>query len=211
MFPLYDINRSRRTPYVVRLLVLANLAVFVWQFFFFPDPDQAILQYGFIPSRFWADPTSEWPRIFSSMFMHGGLAHILGNMWFLWVFGDNIEDRLGHFRFLVFYLLGGVAAALAQGLVFASADVPMVGASGAISAVLGAYIMLFPRATVLSLVGWIPLPVPAFIYLGYWALIQLLQSFAGVEGIAFWAHIGGFIFGMVLVRAFALPQVSRRY
>ncbi|HEU4743219.1 MAG TPA: rhomboid family intramembrane serine protease [Meiothermus sp.] len=211
MFPFYDINRSHRTPYVVRLLVLANIAVFVWQFFLFPDPDQAILQYGFIPSRFWADPTSEWPRIFTSMFMHGGLMHILGNMWFLWVFGDNIEDRMGHFRFLVFYLLGGVAAALAQGLVFASTDAPMVGASGAISAVLGAYIMLFPRATVLSLVGWIPLPVPAFIYLGYWALIQLLQNFAGVEGIAFWAHIGGFIFGMVLVRAFVLSQVSRRY
>ena len=122
MFPLYDINRSHRTPYVVRLLVLANLAVFVWQFFLFPDPDQAILQYGFIPSRFWADPAAEWPRIFSSMFMHGGLMHILGNMWFLWVFGDNIEDRMGHFRFLVFYLLGGVAAAITQGLVFASTD-----------------------------------------------------------------------------------------
>lgn len=211
MFPLYDINRSSRTPYVVRLLVLANIAVFVWQFFLLPDPDQAILQYGFVPSRFWADPAAEWPRIFTSMFMHGGLMHILGNMWFLWVFGDNIEDRMGHFRFLVFYLLGGVAAALTQGLVFASTDAPMVGASGAISAVLGAYILLFPGATVLSLVGWIPLPIPAFIYLGYWAVIQLLQNFAGIEGIAFWAHIGGFIFGMVLVRAFVLPQASRRY
>jgi len=135
------------------------------------------------------------------MFLHGSLLHILSNMWFLWVFGDNIEDRLGHGRFLLFYLLGGVAAALIQGLVGGfSSNVPMIGASGAVSALLGAYIVLYPRALILSLVGWIPVPVPAFIYLGYWLLIQFVGDFMGEEGIAFWAHIGGFVAGVVLIR-----------
>lgn len=212
MFPLYDINRSHRRPVVVMALIGLNLLVFVWQFFLVSDPDQTIFEYGFKPALFLQDPTGQWFTLFSSMFMHGGLLHLLGNLWFLWVFGDNIEDRLGHSGFLVFYVLGGAVAALAHGLIDGPTEIPMVGASGAISAVLGAYIVLYPKALILSLLGWIPLPIPAIIYLGYWAFIQFAQSFAGVEGIAFWAHIGGFIFGMLAVRRFraAPPATPRR-
>lgn len=202
MFPLYDINRSHRRPYIVYLLVVLNLLGFIFTFFL-TDPAAVIGAYGFIPAQFVADPISEWITIFSSMFLHGSILHLLGNLWFLWVFGDNIEDRLGHSRFLWFYLLGGIVAALSQGLAsgFAS-EIPMIGASGAVSAVLGAYIMLYPRALILSLIGWFPIPVPAFVYLGYWLLIQILGSFMGVQGIAFWAHIGGFLAGLALIRLF---------
>jgi membrane associated rhomboid family serine protease len=129
--------------------------------------------------------------------------HFVGNMWFLFVFGDNIEDRLGRVRFVLFYVLGGVAAVMAHALLNLGSDTPMIGASGAISAVLGAYVMLYPKAVVFSLIGFFPVPIPAFIYLGYWALIQFIQNFSGVQGIAFWAHIGGFIFGLAAIRAFA--------
>lgn len=202
MFPLYDINRSRRRPVVVIWLILFNLAAFIWQFLVSPDVEQVVYTYGFRPVDFWSDPGAEWLNLFTSMFMHGGWAHLLGNLWFLWVFGDNIEDEMGHSRFLIFYLLGGVAAALTHGLVDGATNVPMIGASGAISAVLGAYILLHPRAIILSLIGWIPVPVPALIYLGYWMLIQFVQSAAGIEGVAFWAHIGGFVFGVLFARRF---------
>ncbi|MCS7069816.1 MAG: rhomboid family intramembrane serine protease, partial [Meiothermus sp.] len=124
MFPLHDINRSHRRPYVVYALVVLNLLGFIYTFFL-TDPAAVIQTYGFVPARFLADPGGEWITLFSSMFLHGSLMHILGNLWFLWVFGDNIEDRLGHGRFLGFYLLGGVAAAFAQGLVSGfSSDTP---------------------------------------------------------------------------------------
>jgi membrane associated rhomboid family serine protease len=202
MFPLYDINRSHRRPYMVYLLAVLNLLGFIYTFFL-TDPAVVIGVYGFIPAHFAADPIGESITIFSSMFLHGSILHLLGNIWFLWVFGDNIEDRLGHSRFLLFYFLGGVVAAFTQGLAggFAS-EIPMIGASGAVSAVLGAYIVLYPRALILSLIGWIPLPVPAFVYLGYWLLIQFAGSLMGVPGIAFWAHIGGFLFGLALIRRF---------
>lgn len=202
VFPLYDLNRSSRRPYVVYVLILLNLLGFVFTYFI-TDPEAVIYTYGFVPARFMANPGGEWITLFTSMFLHGGVMHIVGNMWFLWVFGDNIEDRMGHVGFTIFYLLGGVAAALAQGLAsgFTSND-PMIGASGAISAVLGAYIVLFPRATVFSLIGWFPIPVPAIIYLGYWFIIQFLGNFSGEQGVAFWAHVGGFVAGVVLVRVF---------
>jgi membrane associated rhomboid family serine protease len=209
MFPLYDINRSSRRPYVVYAIVILNVLAYIFTYFL-SDPAAALSSYGFVPARFFADPAREWVTLLTSMFLHGGLMHILGNMWFLWVFGDNIEDRLGHAGFAVFYLLGGVAAAFAQGIVNTSSDAPMIGASGAISAVLGAYILLYPRATVLSLIGWFPVPVPAFIYLGYWALIQFLGNFTGQQGIAFWAHIGGFIAGIVLIRLFVPAKPNYR-
>jgi membrane associated rhomboid family serine protease len=205
MFPLHDINRSHRRPYMVYLLVVLNLLGFVYTFFL-TDPAAVIGAYGFVPARFASDPFGEWITIFSSMFLHGSIMHILGNLWFLWVFGDNIEDRLGHGRFVLFYFLGGTVAAVAQGLVGGFAgEIPMIGASGAISAVLGAYIVLYPRALILSLVGWFPIPVPAILYLGYWLLIQFVGNFLGEPGIAFWAHIGGFVAGVVLIRWFARP------
>lgn len=201
MFPLYDLNRSSRRPLVVYALIVLNILAFAFTYLL-SDPGAVVSTYGFVPARFFADPSGEWITIFTSMFLHGGIMHILGNMWFLFVFGDNIEDRLGHWPFLLFYLLGGVAAALAQGFTSPGNEAPMIGASGAISAVLGGYILLYPRATVLSLIGWFPVPIPAFIYLGYWILIQFLGNFTGEQGIAFWAHIGGFIAGMLLIRLF---------
>lgn len=203
MFPLYDLNRSRRPALVVKGLVLANALAFLLEYAL--GPQEVIQAFGFIPGLFFQDPFKEGYRILTSMFLHGGLFHILGNMWFLWIFGDNVEDRMGHGRFLLFYLLGGVAAALAQGMMSPSSQVPMIGASGAVSAVLGAYYLLFPRAYIITLV-WFILPftfaLPAGFYLGYWAFLQFLQGFLGVPGIAFWAHLGGFLFGVLAARAF---------
>ncbi len=204
MLPLYDVNRSRRPALVVKALVLLNALAFLLEIAL--GPEAVVQALGFIPALFFQDPLGEGYRILTSMFLHGGLFHILSNMWFLWIFGDNVEDRLGHGRFLLFYLLGGVAAALAQGMMDPASPVPMIGASGAVSAVLGGYYVLFPRAYVVALV-WFILPftlaLPAGFYLGYWALLQLLQGLAGVPGIAFWAHLGGFLFGAFTVRALA--------
>ncbi|GAA6733767.1 rhomboid family intramembrane serine protease [Thermus oshimai] len=204
MLPLYDVNRSRRPALVVKALVLLNALAFLLELAW--GPEAVIQAMGFIPALFFQDPLGEGYRLLTSMFLHGGFFHIFSNLWFLWIFGDNVEDRLGHGRFLLFYLLGGVAAALAQGIMDPASSVPMIGASGAVSAVLGGYYVLFPRAYVVALV-WFILPftlaLPAGFYLGYWALLQLLQGLAGVPGIAFWAHLGGFLFGAFTVRAFA--------
>jgi len=161
-----------------------------------------------------------WSTVLTSMFMHGGWIHLLGNMWFLWVFGNNIEDSMGHGRFVVFYLGCGIIAALTQMLVDPSSKVPMVGASGAISGVMGAYVLLFPRVRVHTLV-WLgffvtTLTLPAYVMLGYWFFYQLLLGAVGaltqVEGgTAFWAHIGGFIAGMALIRLFATREYLERH
>ncbi|RTG92217.1 rhomboid family intramembrane serine protease [Thermus scotoductus] len=207
MFPLYDLNQPRRPALMVKGLVLANALVFLWQLSV--GLEQSAYALGFIPSLFFADPVGESYRLFTSMFLHGSLFHILSNMWFLWVFGDNVEDRMGHGRFLLFYLLGGVAAALAQGVLTPFSPVPMIGASGAVSAVLGAYYVLFPRAYVVSVVFFLfPFFVtfPAGFYLGYWAFLQLLQGLLGLPGVAWWAHLGGFVFGVLLA-----PRLARRW
>jgi membrane associated rhomboid family serine protease len=207
VFPLYDLNHARRPAWVVKGLVLANALAFLLELAW--GPEAVIQVYGFIPALFFQDPLGQGYRLFTSMFLHGGFFHILSNMWFLWVFGDNVEDRMGHGRFLLFYLLGGVAAALAQGLFMPSSPIPMIGASGAVSAVLGAYYVLFPRAYVVSVVLFIfPLFVtfPAGVYLGYWAFLQLLQGLLGLPGVAWWAHLGGFLFGV-----WAGPRLARRW
>lgn len=207
MFPLYDLNRAHRPAYVVRGLVLANALAFLWELL--AGPEEAVRALGFVPALFFQDPVRQGYRLLTSMFLHGGWFHLLSNMWFLWVFGDNVEDRMGHGRFLLFYLLGGVAAALAQGLFMPSSFTPMIGASGAVSAVLGAYYVLFPRAYVVSVVLFIfPLflTFPAAVYLGYWALLQLLQGLLGLPGVAWWAHLGGFLFGALLA-----PRFARRW
>nr|WP_281377037.1 rhomboid family intramembrane serine protease [Deinobacterium chartae] len=138
----------------------------------------------------------------TSMFLHSGWGHLLGNMWFLFIFGDNVEDRLGHFSFLVFYLVGGMIAALAQAFLGGDPSVPMIGASGAISAVLGAYLLFYPRARILTLlfivIFFTLIRVPALFYLPYWALVQLLSSFSGQSNVAFVAHLGGFIGGLLI-------------
>ncbi|WP_457637046.1 rhomboid family intramembrane serine protease [Oceanithermus sp.] len=205
MFPLADINRPLRPPVVVKLLVLLNVLVFGYELLLSPAAREALFYtYGFIPRLFWSNPLGESYRLFTSQFIHGGFSHILGNMWFLWVFGDNVEDRLGSGRFALFYLLGGALAALAQGVFEPGSASPMVGASGAISAVMGAYLVMFPRAQILTLV-WLIIPitfyVPAYFYLGYWAVLQFIYGIMGGSSVAFWAHLGGFAWGWLAVRS----------
>lgn len=213
MFPLKDANPRHGPAYVHWLLVALNVAVFFW---LLPRGERIFFDYGFIPRLFFSDPAGEGWRLVSSMFMHGNLPHLAGNMFFLWVFGDNVEDRLGHGLFLVFYLVGGAIAALLHGVVELGSSIPMVGASGAVSAVLGAYIVLFPRQRVLTFIPpfflfWLP----AWLYLGYWALIQLFQGTAGLfagaasqGGVAWFAHIAGFAFGAALAQRLAKPLPS---
>jgi membrane associated rhomboid family serine protease len=231
MFPYRDENETIRTPYATYALIALNVAV--WLFIQGAGSTRAlarsICELGLIPgeltlsvpvgTRFpmgdglvcLTDPGRQTAHIFTSMFLHGSWMHILGNMWFMWIFGNNVEDAMGRFRFVVFYLLTGAAAALAQVVLNPASAVPMVGASGAISGVMGAYIVLYPRVRVFMLLvlgfyvtsmAW-----PAWMMLGYWLLIQFVSGLTvmGKEGggVAFWAHFGGFVAGAVLVKLFA--------
>jgi len=161
-----------------------------------------------------------YAAVVTSMFMHGGWGHLIGNMWFLWVFGNNIEDAMGHTRFAFFYIISGVAAAAAQVLTDSHGQVPMVGASGAISGVMGAYLLLYPRVRVHTLlvlgVFITRMAVPAYVMLGYWFVLQLLLGTAGTlskvhGGVAFWAHVGGFVAGLVLIKLFVNPDLTKRH
>lgn len=199
MIPLRDDIPHRRKPVVNYLLIAANVAVFGLQ-----------LVLGGSMEQFAALPRTiahghRFYTVFTSMFMHGGVFHILGNMWFLYIFGDNVEDTFGHLGYLLVYLVAGVCGTGLQILVSASSRIPMVGASGAISGVLGAYLVLYPRARVLTLLPifiFIQLiNIPAFVFLGFWIVVQLLSGFAAPRsggGVAFYAHIGGFGFGVLM-------------
>ena len=209
MFPLSDVNIRRTFPFVNYLIIFANIVVFLLELGAY-NTDTFINTYAFVPSRFvWTDPSSYAPILYA-MFMHGSLMHILGNMWFLHVFGDNIEDTFGHIKYLLFYIAGGVIAAFAQYVLMPTTSIPLLGASGAVAAVAGAYFVLFRNSQIKTLVAliviWTIVRVPAWIILGYWFLIQLVSGFgslgqvgnADVGGVAFWAHIGGFVFGCVV-------------
>lgn len=219
MIPLRDRNPTRRTPVVTPALIGACLAAFAIELSISAGSGDEALepffrQWGAVPADITAALESgnyfgqAMLGMVTSMFLHGGWLHLLGNMLFLWIFGNNIEDRLGAVPFLLFYLVGGIAAALTQVVIDPRSDIPLVGASGAIAAALGAYIVLFPGARILSLVflGFFYqlLEVPAIILLGFWFALQLLSGFAafGAEtaqgGVAFFAHIGGFVFGLVV-------------
>ena len=223
MIPLRDDNPTRSTPVVNVALIAVCVIVFLWEIMLGNEAEQAIYQLGFVPAVFFGRAGFEQPwipselSIVTSMFMHGGWMHLLGNMLYLWIFGDNVEDRVGHPRYVLFYLLCGLVAALAQGLADTSSTVPMVGASGAISGVLGAYIVLYPRANVLValplLVVFYTLRVPAWIVLGMWFVGQLFASFAAQQGagVAFGAHVGGFIAGVLLIRLFVRDRRAYRY
>jgi len=215
MIPLRDDNPVRSTPVVTIGLIAACALVFVWQLTLPPGAAQsAVYALGFVPAVLFGQaeiPGAVVPAPFTvltSMFLHGGLMHLLGNMLYLWIFGDNIEDRLGRGRFIVFYLVCGVVAALAQALPDMDSQVPMIGASGAISGVLGAYVVLYPRARVLValplLIVFYTFRVPALLVLGFWFLAQLMSSLAVSTdgGVAFGAHVGGFVAGLVLIRPF---------
>lgn len=199
MLPIGDDNSTRRSiPVVTYLLILINVLVFLVEQV---SGDSFVYTWSFTPYYFLANPGVEWITIFTSMFLHASWLHIIGNMLYLWIFGDNVEDRMGHFRFLVFYLLCGVAASLAQLLVTSSADlsVPTLGASGAIAGVLASYLILFPRQRVRVFVfAWV-IPLPALLVIGAWFLLQILSQMGGAsDGVAYMAHIGGFIAGLVL-------------
>jgi len=211
MFPIGDDNSQRRlTPYVTFVLIAINALVFLLETQYGND---FIEKWAFIPGRFTAAPSGEAVTILSAMFMHGGFMHIAGNMLYFWIFGDNVEDVLGHGRFLALYLLSGIAAAGAQTLAGPGSAVPMIGASGAISGVLGAYLILFPYARVLVLLvfGFFArlVYVPAVIVLGFWIVVQFVNGFVtigavatgGAEtgGTAWFAHIGGFLAGIALL------------
>ena len=214
MLPLADTAKQKRPPVMTGLLVTANLVVFGWQVWLALNGSERELsrwltEYALVPQRLLAHANDEtqWLTLLTHMFLHGGVAHVLGNVWFLWIFGGNVEDRLGSWLYLLFYLFSGFAAAGLQILVEPSSAVPMVGASGAISGVLGAYLLLFPKAWVWTLVPWIVpiLPVPAVLFLALWFVLQayngvgaLLSGTVGAGGVAWWAHAGGFVAGFIL-------------
>ena len=211
MFPIGDDNTARRSlPVVTYCLIALNLAFFVLQL----NGGEAFLrQWAFVPARFARDPAADWPTVFSAMFMHGGWLHLGGNMLYLWIFGDNVEDVFGPLKFLAFYLVCGIAATFAQYYVNAGSRIPNVGASGAIAGVLGGYLILFPHSRVRVLVYNQIVSMPALAVLGFWIVLQFL-SYAGtlgqtqdVGGVAFMAHIGGFVAGLLLT--FLLRGTSR--
>ncbi|WP_151719909.1 rhomboid family intramembrane serine protease [Gemmobacter serpentinus] len=218
MFPIRDHNPSGRIPHVTRLLVLLNVAVFLATWFL-PDSDYGrdliLYDWGVVPARLLQE--GDISRVFSSMFLHAGWAHIFGNMLFLWIFGDNLEDQFGHMGFLVFYLLAGVAAAMAQVAFEPGSGIPMVGASGAIAGVMGGYLLLYPRAKVdvlfFFLIFFRILPIPAWGVLGFWFASQLIGMVGPVElgGVAYWAHAGGFVAGLVLALPFWWRRGGRQF
>jgi membrane associated rhomboid family serine protease len=216
MIPLRDVIPSRTTPYVTFTLIAVNTLVFFYQFSIGNAVEEFILYFALIPAAF------SWVAVLTSMFLHGSLLHFGGNMLYLWIFGDNVEDRMGHGRFLVFYLLCGTAAALAQTIATPNSVVPMLGASGAIAGVMGAYFVLYPRSrivTLLPLFIFFPIvEVPAIFFLGFWFVMQLLSGVGSLAtatagepagGIAFWAHAAGFIAGISGVWVFRRPERQR--
>ena len=220
MLPLRDNVPTRSRPIVTGALVAAN--VLVWVLYQLPDLERSVVDYGYQPCEV-TDACRQigepWVvNVFSSMFLHGGWEHLLGNMLFLWIFGNNVEDAMGRIRFLAFYVIGGLAATAAQTVVTlnwgsaADATIPNVGASGAIAAVLGAYFVLLPHARVLTWIVFVLREIPAFVLLGIWFLFQLWSGSGAVAhpeqggGVAFFAHVGGFVFGLALVRLVAVRR-----
>jgi membrane associated rhomboid family serine protease len=206
MLPIGDDDSARRTvPIVTFVLIALNILVF---FVELSGGDPFIEKWAFVPNRFVANPASDFLTIFTSMFMHAGWLHLGGNMLYLWIFGDNIEDRFGHMKFLIFYLLCGIAATFAQLAFSLGSNVPNLGASGAIAGVLGSYILMFPQQQVRVLIGRIVTPVSALIVIGFWIVLQFFSGFAAIAntadtgGVAYMAHIGGFIAGFVLTFIF---------
>jgi membrane associated rhomboid family serine protease len=221
MLPLYDTVRTRKFPLINVLLIAANVLVFLYELRLGPSAlESFIFTWGLVPARLTSDPATAWVTIFTAMFMHGGWFHLLSNMWFLHIFGDNVEARMGGIRYLIFYLLSGVAAVLLQTYIQPTSQVPMIGASGAIAGVLGAYLVSFPRSRIASLVPilfiFTIVEVPATIFLVFWFVTQVYSGLfamqgASASGIAWWAHIGGFIFGLIMVVFFARRPVNWSY
>ncbi len=239
MIPIRDDNPHFLTPYAVHAIVGLNILawVFVQGLGMEPALSRSVCTLGLVPGELLhtlapgthvqvgpgifcvVTDTADWLTPFSHMFLHGGWMHIIGNMWFLWIFGNNVEDSMGHVRFVVFYVLCGLAAAGVQVLANPGSGIPMVGASGAIGGVMGAYVMLYPRAKV-EMLFWLgfyvdTFAIPVFWMLGYWLLVQLIGGIGALGGtgggVAFWAHVGGFIAGAVLVLLFRDPVLVARH
>jgi membrane associated rhomboid family serine protease len=217
VIPLRDVIPSRTTPYVTISLIVVNALVFVYELMLSEgELDAFMMFFGLVPAAF------SWVAVLTSMFVHGGLLHAAGNMLFLWIFGDNVEDRMGHGRFLAFYLLCGIAAALAQTWTAPDSVIAMVGASGAIAGIMGAYIVLYPRSRIVTLVPIFffiqIIEVPAVVFLGIWFVLQLISGVGSIAaatggepagGIAFWAHVAGFVAGVSGVLVFRRPERQR--
>ena len=216
MIPLRDVIPSRTTPVVTVALIIVNALAFIYELSLGEEVDPFLRTYGLVPAQF------SLLTLVTSMFLHGGFLHAGGNMLYLWIFGDNVEDRMGHGRFLVFYLLCGAAAAVAQTLMQPDSPVPMVGASGAIAGVMGAYLVMYPKSRIVTLVPIIffiqLIEVPALFFLGFWFLMQFVSGVGSIAaattgepsgGIAFWAHVAGFVAGVAGVYLFRKPERQR--
>jgi rhomboid family protein len=207
MFPIGDDDSARRTfPVVNYALIAVNALVFLLEL---NNGDDFIRQWAFVPARFSADPSGNIATVFTAMFMHGSWLHLGGNMLYLWIFGDNVEDSFGHAKYLIFYLAAGIAATFAQYAAMPHSNVPNVGASGAIAGVLGAYILMFPNARVNVLLGRSVVAMPAIVVLGFWIVLQLVSGVgtiattsADVGGVAYMAHVGGFVAGFLMAFVF---------
>jgi membrane associated rhomboid family serine protease len=224
MIPIRDTVRAERFPVVNTLLIGLNVLIFWFEASMGSQGvERFIFSFGLIPAQFWAaEGLGRWLPIFSSMFLHGGWLHLISNMLALYIFGDNVEDRMGPGRYLIFYLLGGFVAALAHAWAYPTSPIPTIGASGAIAAILGAYLVLYPRARVITII-LLPLflffpilEIPAIFYLGVWFLSQLLNGAFALSantfqggGVAWWAHVGGFVAGALLVMLFASRRPRR--
>ena len=212
MFPIGDDDSAERTvPVVTYALIALNVL------FFFVElnaGDPFIQRWSVVPRRLMENPGGDFITVFTSMFMHGGWLHLGGNMLYLWIFGDNVEDRLGHAKFVVFYLLCGIAATVAQVAVSAGSNVPNLGASGAIAGVLAAYLVLFPRGQVRVLMGRGVVPMPALVVIGMWIVLHFINGIGSITqsaetgGVAYMAHIGGFVAGLVLTFLFGGRRVA---
>ncbi len=203
--PVEQWNPRVRRPIVMPMLVLACIAVFIWQLSAGPDGLQASIDaFGMVPARL---PLGDYRSLFTSMFLHGGLAHLAGNLYFLWVFGDNVEDRMGRIPLLALYLVAGVVAGLAHAVFDADKTLPVVGASGAISGVMAAYAVLFPRARLISLIFFFRVRWRAWLYLFGWLGLQVLGALIRTGGIAWWAHVGGFVVGAIMAWRFRTPPL----
>jgi len=219
IFPIRDLLPSRTFPGVNTAIIVANCVVWIFELILGPRLDGFIDSYGLVPMtiRLGTDP-AQFLTVLTSMFLHGGWMHVIGNMWFLYIFGDNVEDAMGHVRYPIFYLLCGIGAAAAQVAIDPESKMPMVGASGAIAGILGAYLSLYPRARIVSLLFlgiFIQfLTIPAYVVIVVWFGLQLVEGLVSLGrvaegGVAFWAHIGGFIVGFVLVRIFVKRDYRR--
>jgi len=221
MLPLYDTLRLHKFPLVNWVLIGANVLAFLYETQLNPGSLRGFIEtWGVVPSQWMRNPSSEWITLLSAMFLHGGWFHILSNMWVLFIFGDNVEDRMGAANYLVFYLLCGIAAGLLQSYILPTSSMPIIGASGAIAGVLGAYLILYPRARVASLVPilfiFTLVELPAVVFLVFWFISQLFSGLLSLNGasgggVAWWAHVGGFLFGILAVNLFIQGRVYRTW